>query len=284
MTATGTWVDDLNDKVCVVTGGAGGIGRAMAARFLAAGMRVVVADVEQEAITSALDALGAGDRAHGIVHDVRSLEDTHRLRDETLDQFGGVHIVCLNAGVAPVGAMFDTGPDVWEWVLDVNVRGVVHGALTFGPLLADQEAGHVVCTASVAGLTDTPTLPPYGVSKHAVVGLAAAMRRELSGSGVGVSVLCPGLVNTRIFESERNRPEGMQDPSDDNPTSKEYRDMIAHGAPPAQVAEVVYQAVLDNQFFVFPTRDLDALIEARVADIRQGMEWRDARFPDGSVR
>jgi hypothetical protein len=97
-------------------------------------------------------------------------------------------------------------------------------------------------------------------------------------------VLCPGLVNTRIFESERNRPEGMDDPSDDNPTSKEYRDMITHGAPPAQVAEVVYQAVLDNQFFVFPTRDLDALIEARLADIRQGMEWRDARFPDGGAR
>jgi NAD(P)-dependent dehydrogenase (short-subunit alcohol dehydrogenase family) len=284
MTATGTWADDLTDKVCVVTGGAGGIGRAMAARFLAAGMRVAVADVEQEAIRSAVDEMGAGDRVIGIVHDVRSLEDTQRLRDEILDRFGSVHIVCLNAGVAPVGAMFDTPSDVWEWVFDVNVRGVVHGALTFGPLLADQEAGHVVCTASVAGLTDTPTLPPYGLSKHAVVGLAAAMRGELAGSGVGVSVLCPGLINTRIFESERNRPAGMDDPSDDNPTSKAYRDMITHGAPPAQVAEVVYQAVLDNQFFVFPTRDLDALIEARLADVRQGMEWRDAHFPDGGAR
>ena len=279
MTATGTWADDLTDKVCVVTGGAGGIGRAMAARFLAAGMRVAVADVEQEAIRSAVDEMGAGDRVIGIVHDVRSLEDTQRLRDEILDRFGSVHIVCLNAGVAPVGAMFDTPPDVWEWVFDVNVRGVVHGALAFGPLLADQEAGHVVCTASVAGLTDTPTLPPYGLSKHAVVGLAAAMRGELAGSGVGVSVLCPGLINTRIFESERNRPAGMDDPSDDNPTSKAYREMIADGAPPSQVADVVYQAVVDNQFFVFPTRDLDGLVEARLADIRQGFEWRDAHFP-----
>jgi len=284
MSATGTWAEDLTDKVCVVTGGAGGIGSALAARFLAAGMRVVVADVEPEAITTAVDGLGAGERVLGTTYDVRSLEDTRLLRDETLDRFGGVHIVCLNAGVAPVGAMFDTPSDVWDWVFDVNVRGVVHGALTFGPILAEQEAGHVVCTASIAGLTDTPTLPPYGLSKHAVVGLAAAMRRELAERGVGVSVLCPGLVNTRIFESERNRPEGMDDPSDDNPTSKEYRDMITHGAPPAQVAEVVYQAVLDNQFFVFPTRDLDALIEARLADIRQGMEWRDARFPDGGAR
>jgi NAD(P)-dependent dehydrogenase (short-subunit alcohol dehydrogenase family) len=112
-----------------------------------------------------------------------------------------------------------------------------------------------------------------------VVGLATAMRRELAGSGVGVSVLCPGLINTRIFESERNRPEGMDDPSDDNPVSKAYREMIADGAPPAQVADVVYQAILDDQFFVFPTRDLDALVESRLADIRQGFEWRDARFP-----
>ena len=92
-------------------------------------------------------------------------------------------------------------------------------------------------------------------------------------------MLCPGLINTRIFESERNRPAGMDDPSDDNPTSKAYRDMIADGAPPAQVADVVYQAVLDNQFFVFPTRDLDAMIEGRLADIRQGMAWRDTAFP-----
>ena len=129
MAATGTWTDDLTDKVCVVTGGAGGIGSALAARFLDAGMRVVIADVEQDAITAAVDALGAGDRVLGITHDVRSLEDTQRLRDEILDRFGGVHIVCLNAGVAPVGAMFDTPPEVWEWVFDVNVRGVVHGAL-----------------------------------------------------------------------------------------------------------------------------------------------------------
>jgi hypothetical protein len=87
------------------------------------------------------------------------------------------------------------------------------------------------------------------------------------------------LINTRIFESERNRPTGMDDPSDDNPTSKEYREMITHGAPPSHVADVVFQAILDDQFFVFPTRDLDALLEARMTDIRQGFEWRDARFP-----
>jgi NAD(P)-dependent dehydrogenase (short-subunit alcohol dehydrogenase family) len=278
MTATGAWTDDLTDKVCLITGGAGGIGRALAAPFLAAGMQAVIADVEAEAVAAAVDELGGDERVLGVTHDVRSLDDTQRLRDAALERFGAIHVVCLNAGVAPVGPVFVTPPDVWDWVFDVNVRGVVHGALTFGPVLAEQGAGHVVCTASVAGLTDTPTLPPYGVSKHAVVGLAAALRRELAGSGVGVSVLCPGLINTRIFESERNRPAGMDDPSDDNPTSKEYREMITHGAPPSRVADVVFQAVLDDQFFVFPTRDLDALIEARMNDIRQGFEWRDAHF------
>src|SRR3954452_15971544 len=279
MTATGTWVDDLNDKVAVVTGGAGGIGRAMAARFLAAGMNVVVADVEQDAINAALDELGDGERVLGVAHDVRSFPDSEALRDATLARFGSVHVVCLNAGVAPVGPMLETRVEVWDWVFDVNVRGVVHGALAFAPVLAEQEAGHIVCTASIAGVTDTPTLPPYGVSKHAVVGLAASMRRELAERGVGVSVLCPGLIAPKIFESERNRPAGMDDPSDDNLTSKAYRDMIVDGAPPSQVADVVYQAIVDDQFFVFPTRDLDALVEARIADIRQGMEWRDSRFP-----
>jgi NAD(P)-dependent dehydrogenase (short-subunit alcohol dehydrogenase family) len=279
MTVTSAWMEDPTDKVAVVTGGAGGIGSALAARFLSAGMRVVIADVEADAVATALDALDGGDRLLGVVSDVRELEDMQELRDRVVAQFGTVHVVCLNAGVAPVGPMLETPIEVWEWVFDVNVRGVVNGALVFAPVLAEQGAGHIVCTASVAGLMDTPTLPPYGVSKHAVVGLAGGMRRELAEHGVGVSVLCPGLINTKIFESERNRPSDMDDPSDDNVMSKAYRDMIVDGAPPSQVADVVYQAIVDNQYFVFPTRDLDAMIEGRLADIRQGMEWRDARFP-----
>jgi short-subunit dehydrogenase len=135
----------------------------------------------------------------------------------------------------------------------------------------------MVCTASAAGLSDTPTVGPYGASKHAVVGLAAALRSELAESGVGVSVLCPGLIATRIFESERNRPEGMDDPSKDNPISRQYREMLtANGAPPEHVAEFVHEAVLEDQFFVFPTSDLDAMIDARLVAVRQGLAWRDA--------
>ncbi|HEU5306747.1 MAG TPA: SDR family NAD(P)-dependent oxidoreductase, partial [Acidimicrobiia bacterium] len=160
MAVTGAWLEEPTDKVCVVTGGAGGIGSAMAARFLAAGMRVVISDVEPAAVASAIDRLDGGDRLLGVTGDVRAVDDMYELRDRAVAQFGGVHVVCLNAGVAPVGPMLDTPLEVWEWVFDVNVRGVVNGALVFAPVLAEQGAGHVVCTASVAGLTDTPTLPP----------------------------------------------------------------------------------------------------------------------------
>jgi len=271
--------DDLAGKVCVVTGGGSGIGRALARRFAAAGMRVAIGDIEAGAIESTVDALGGdSDRVVGVRCDVRSIADLQRLRDETLNRFGGVHLVCLNAGVAPVGPILETPLEVWNWVLDVNLRGVIHGVHAFGPLLAEQGAGHIVCTASAGGLIDTPTVGPYGVTKHAVVGLAAALRHELAAHGVGVSVLCPGLINTQIFESERNRPAGMDDPSENNPLSQQYRESVAtDGAPPERVAEVVYHAVLDDQFFVFPTSDLDAMIESRLAAIRQGLAWRDAR-------
>ena len=210
-------LSDLTDKVCVVTGGGSGIGRALAHRFAAAGMRVAIGDIEAAALDSTVAGLGGdGDRVVGVRCDVRSVEWMQRLRDETVQRFGGVHLVCLNAGVAPVGRILDTPLDVWNWVLDVNLRGVIHGVHVFGPLLVEQGAGHIVCTASAAGLTDTPTLGPYGMTKHAVVGLAAALRGELAPHGVGVSVLCPGLINTRIFESERNRPDSMDDPSKDN--------------------------------------------------------------------
>jgi NAD(P)-dependent dehydrogenase (short-subunit alcohol dehydrogenase family) len=188
-----------------------------------------------------------------------------------------VAVVCLNAGVAPVGGLLDTSLEVWNWVLDVNLRGVIHGAKAFAPILVDQGSGHIVCTASVAGLSDTSTLNAYGTSKHAVVGLAAALRGELAAFGVGVSVLCPGLIDTKIFESERNRPGGMADPSQDNPMSKQLRDLIAtQGVSPDQVADVVHRAVLDNQFIVFPTSDLDEIIKSRIAALQQGMQWRDA--------
>jgi NAD(P)-dependent dehydrogenase (short-subunit alcohol dehydrogenase family) len=271
-------MDDLTDKVCVVTGGASGIGRALAHRFAAAGMRIAIGDIEAVALDAIVSELGGdGERVLGVRCDVRRVEYVQRLREETLKRFGSVYLVCLNAGVAPVSPILETSLDVWDWVFDVNLRGVIYGVHVFGPLLAAQGAGHIVCTASAAGMSDTPTMGPYGASKHAVVGLAAALRTELGASSVGVSVLCPGMIDTRIFESERNRPDSMEDPSMNNMRLKEYRQLLANqGAPPAHVAEVVYRAVLDNQFFVFPTADFDGMIEARIEEMRQGFAWRNA--------
>jgi len=269
--------EQLQDRVCVVTGGASGIGLAMARRFLRAGMKVVIGDVEEAALAAAVAELGGDERVAGLRGDVASMDDVLALRDLATSRFGGVHVVCLNAGVAPTGTVLDSSLDVWEWVLDVNLRGVMHGAKAFAPVLAEQGEGHVICTASVAGLTDTGTVAAYGVSKHAVVGLAAALRSSLAERGVGVSVLCPGAIDTRIFHSERNRPSGMSDPAENNPISKQLRDLLATtGATPDRVAEVAYRAVLDNQFFVFPTSDLDGGIRKRLGDIEQGFAWRDA--------
>ena len=269
---------DLTDKVGVITGGGSGIGRALARRFGASGMRIALGDVEPGPLKAVVDELGGdGDRVLGVECDVRSVDDVERLRDATVERFGTAHVVCLNAGVAPIAPLLQTSPDAWRWVVDVNLMGVAWGVHAFGPLLSAQGDGHIVCTASSAGLIDAPSLGAYSATKHAVVGLAAALRRELDGSGVGVTVVCPGLVNTKIFESERNMPVGMSDPSADDATTQGYREMLARGDSPDVIAEQVHRAVLDNQFFVVPSPDMDPLIEARIDLIRQGIAWRDAQ-------
>jgi NAD(P)-dependent dehydrogenase (short-subunit alcohol dehydrogenase family) len=276
---------ELMGGACVVTGGAGGIGLAMGRRFAAAGLRVVLADIEQGALDSAVDGFPTSqDRVLGVRCDVTSVEDMRRLRDVATERFGSVEVVCLNAGVAPTGSILDTPIEVWDWVYDVNVRGVVHGIQTFVPAMVEQGSGHVVCTASAAGLVDTPSMGAYGMTKHAVVGIAGALRNELLHTGVGVSVVCPGLVATRIFESERNQPEGVGGVVDE-PASQAFRSLVAeHGVPPDVVAEHVLRAVLDQQFFVLPTSDTDAGIEARIAAIRQGLAWRDEVEPPAAGR
>src|SRR3954451_388635 len=238
---------DLSDKVVVITGGGSGIGRAMAHRFAGAGMRVALGDVEPGPLKSVVDELGGdGDRVLGVDCDVRAVEDVERLRDATVDRFGTAHVVCLNAGVAPIAPLLQTSPDAWRWVVDVNLMGVAWGVHIFGPVLAAQGEGHVVCTASSAGLIDAPSLGAYSATKHAVVGLAAALRRELDGTGVGVTVVCPGLVNTKIFESERNLPAGMSEASADDATTEGYRQMLTGGDSPDVIAEQVHRAVLDD--------------------------------------
>lgn len=269
-------MEQLEGKVCVVTGGASGIGLAMATRFQSAGMQIAVVDIEPEPLARAVAQLG-GDAAGvlGVAADVTSPESMAAARDAVMSRFGTAHVVCLNAGVAASGTLLDTSIDSWRWMIEVNLLGIVNGLAAFGALLVDQGDGHVVCTASAAGLISAPALGAYGATKHAVVGLAAVLRDELAPSGVGVSVVCPGVVRTRIFESERNRPSALDGPTHvDEATAEVYLD-AARGAPgPEIVADAVHDAVLANQLFVLPSPEVGGMIISRMDEVRAALPPR----------
>lgn len=256
---------DLDGKVAVITGGASGIGLAMARRFRDAGMRIAIADVEDAARSAAAEALGGSD-VLALPCDVTDLAGLHAFRDAVLDRFGAAHLVCANAGVAPSGPIVGTSVDTWRWVMDVNVMGVVHTIDAFGALLVAQGDGHFVLTASAAGLSTTPGLGAYSATKHAVVGTAATLRAELAGTGVGVSVLCPGLVRTRIFESERNRPDDAESHAD-AATAEMLKGIIGGGVDPAAIADAVHAAVVADRLFIIPTTDVAGMIRARLDEV-----------------
>jgi NAD(P)-dependent dehydrogenase (short-subunit alcohol dehydrogenase family) len=264
-------MEELEGRVCVVTGGASGIGLALARRFRDAGMRIAIGDIEANALADAVESLGGVDEVLGVRCDVTSLADVHALKDQVVHRYGAVDLVCLNAGVAPVGPLLETSVDTWKWVLEVNVLGVVHGVDAFARLLTAQGSGHLVLTASAAGLSSSPSLGAYSATKHAVVGLAAVLRDELRASGVGVSVLCPGLVRTRIFESERNHPDEGSNPHSDSRALAYLRDIIGRGVEPPEIAEAVHGAVLEDRLFVIPTSDVTGIITQRLDEVRAAL-------------
>lgn len=245
---------ELTGKVAVVTGAASGIGRAMADRFAAAGMKVVLGDVEVPMLEQAVAELRAGGaEAVGIRSDVANLADVEALRDTALDSFGAVHVVCNNAGVAG-GAVADAPVELWDWVLGVNLRGVIHGCVTFLPVLLAQDEGHVVNTASLAGLAGIDGLGVYCTTKFAVVGLSESLFHELvaRGSQVHVSVVCPGFVQTRIGDSHRNMPSDLRTTLGVTAPDDPMAATIGLGLLPADVGDAVLTAVRDERFWVLP--------------------------------
>jgi NAD(P)-dependent dehydrogenase (short-subunit alcohol dehydrogenase family) len=248
-------MQEFRDKVAVITGGASGMGRAFADRFAAEGMKVALGDIEEPELARAVDELkAAGADAIGVRTDVADIDDVAALRDRALEAFGAVHIVCNNAGVAG-GAVVDTPIEVWRWVLGVNLWGVIHGCNVFLPLLLEQDEGHVVNTASVAGLGGAAGLGVYCTTKFAVVGLSESLHHDLAErqSHVGVSVLCPGFVQTRIFESHRNMPDEVRaSVAADEASVDVQRTVVGLGIPATEAAEAVFAAIRDNRFFVLP--------------------------------
>ena len=256
-------MQQLRGRVAVVTGAASGIGFGLAERFAAEGMRVVLADVERDALDQAAERLRAtGAEVEAVVCDVAQAAAVADLARRTVDAFGAVHVVCNNAGVADTSgaAVWEASLADWQWVVGVNLWGVIHGVRTFVPILLEQgDEGHVVNTASVAGLT-VGRLGSYSVTKHAVVALSEALAGELAaiGARVGVSVLCPGLVRTRILEAGRNRPPTAEprQPAAPNPVPGQaldsLRQRMPEGTPPAEIAASVVEAIQTNRLYVLP--------------------------------
>lgn len=264
-------------RVAVVTGAASGIGFAMSERFAREGMRVVMADIEEPALAEAAEVLiGRGAQVLPVPTDVASSEQVDALRDRALEAFGAVHVLCSNAGVTGLGrSLWEMSRSDWDWVLGVNLWGVINGIRSFVPVLREQDAAHIVNTASVAGLV-AGTLGPYSVTKHAVVALSEALYVQLLqyGAHVGVSVLCPGWVKTQILNSDRNRPAELEPPPEPDPAwaaARELaRQMVESGIEPVEVAIQVVDAIRAGRFYVLTHPEMNDAIRRRTENVLAG--------------
>jgi NAD(P)-dependent dehydrogenase (short-subunit alcohol dehydrogenase family) len=259
-------MQDLAGKVAVITGGASGIGLATARRLGREGMKVVIADIEQAPLDAAVrDLQDGGADALGVRTDVGKLEDVQRLAERTLERFGKVHLVFNNAGVNRGGPIQEMTHADWQWILQVNLWGVIHGVEVFVPRLLEQgEGGHIVNTASFAGLVPNQGLGAYCVSKYGVVGLSEVLYRDLSAYGIGVSVLCPMVVNTNIRFAGRNRQPEFGGPVQEPTRSDEEQEaVIGRHIEPAEVAELVLQGVLANRLYIHTHAEARGFIQRR---------------------
>ena len=262
----------LEGKVAAVTGAASGLGRAMALAFAGEGMHAALADIDEPGLKSTLNEVqGRGVRAFAMRVDVSRYQEVESFCSKAIAQFGATHVVCNNAGVSPLGAVWENTLADWQWILGVNLWGVIHGVRAFVPRLLAQGEGHVVNTASVAGLISPPGMGAYNVTKHAVVALSESLYHDLRlrGSPVGVSVLCPAYVPTGIADSERNRPRELLNPAK-KPSKEEamLKKAVASGKLSADdVARAVVAAVKEERFYVLTHPRIKGAIRARMEDI-----------------
>ena len=271
---------ELAGKTAFVTGGASGIGLALGSAFAQAGMKVMLADIETEALAAAVESLRhSAPDIRGVVCDVADPDSVEHAAKASYEAFGNVHVVCNNAGVAVAGGIDNISIDNWRWVLDVNLMGVLHGIRSFLPhIRAHGEGGHIVNTASMAGMNGGLGFSPYVASKFAVVGMSEGLATQLKPLGIGVTVLCPGYVRTRIGESARNRPERYGTTQTPDPASlaglllAHIAERLQSGLAPSEVAARVLAAIRRDELYVFTHPEMRGEVEERFAVIMAGMD------------
>ena len=258
-------------RVAVITGAASGIGRGLAERFTEEGMAVVLADIEEAPLAKLEKDLRAkGATVIAIPTDVSNADDVENLAMQTYNTFGAVHILCNNAGVVCSRPIWEHTIADWEWVLGVNLWGVIHGIRTFVPRMLSQETEcHIVNTASILGLIRAPGEGIYKVSKHGVVALSETLADELAqkSSKIQVHVLCPGWVRSGILDSSRNRPDGETHHSRNMTDNRDVRAEMEAGMSPAEVADHVYNAIQNGTFYIHTHPEHKAWVQKRMEDI-----------------
>ena len=283
-------MDDVVGKVAFITGAASGMGLEMARSFSAAGMKVVLADVEQEALAKVEQEFAASNReALCIKLDVTSRDSMEAAAQKTIERFDKIHVLVNNAGVAVRGKLDDMEYRDWDWTLGVNLDGVVNGLQAFISLIKSHgEGGHIINTASMAGQIALPAIGVYTASKYAVVGISETLRLDLADDKIGVSVLCPGIVDTNIFYSGRNRPSALEASTDTSKfigrnnsaeTEATMLETIKQGAlDPKIVGDMVLHAILNDEPYIFTHPELEGMIEERFKSISSSFEkWRAYR-------
>src|SRR5450432_33465 len=276
---------ELRGKTAVVTGAGSGIGRELALACAREGMAIMLADIDEAGMRETGAAIAPlGVRVESIRCDVSNSLEVEALAERAWERFGAVHLIFNNAGVAVAGPVWAATLEDWKWTLDINLMGVVHGVRSFVPrMLADGYEGHIVNTASVAGLVDIPGSAVYCVSKHGVVSLSECLHHDLrvAKASIGVSVLCPAYVNTGIGNSQRNRPSDL---SATNPLAAPYeeavREALLHGKlTAADVARATLDAVKAGRFYIITHEKIKAAIETRMRDILEDRTPTDVSRP-----
>jgi NAD(P)-dependent dehydrogenase (short-subunit alcohol dehydrogenase family) len=283
---------DFKSKVAVITGAASGIGYGLAERCAKEGMKVVLAGINEGNLKRAEKEILEQTGAETLVVrcDVSRAEDVEALARKTLDTYGAVHLLFNNAGVGTFNSTWESTLEDWEWVMGVNLWGVIHGIHYFVPIMIKQNTEcHIVNTSSVAGLNVGTFMSPYNVTKHGVVVLSEILYLELEATGqknIGVSALCPGLIKSKIMDCERNRPVALKNDSGTiNPNAKGMEKMLGEGVtegmPAEQLAEIVFAAIKARQFYILPNAEfIKPAVQMRLENIIREHNPRPFAVPE----